>query len=192
MAKGESYIKTGNQTEAKQALEVAMNYSQGEAELNEDARVQYQNLVRQQAIVGLVQRRSELQQERQIDVDVAQQGAANQPAGYNAGNFTPEYAKQIEQALSADESANLTVAADKIIGQQKAATAVARSIRITVPEQGVRIRLQRPLVIQPDAALRVTFRSLPASPWHKAGNLLLVLGVLAISGIVAKTLSSRA
>jgi hypothetical protein len=192
MAKGESYIKTGNQKEAKQALEVAMNYSQGEAELNEDARVQYQNLVRQQAIVGLVQRRSELQQERQIDVDVAQQGAANQPAGYNAGNFTPEYAKQIEQALSADESANLTVAADKIIGQQKAATAVARSIRITVPEQGVRIRLQRPLVIQPDAALRVTFRSLPASPWHKAGNLLLVLGVLAISGIVAKTLSSRA
>jgi hypothetical protein len=186
MAKGESYIKTGNQREAKQALEVAMNYSQSEPELNEDARVQHQSLVRKQVIVGLVTRRSELQQERVLDQDVAQQAAANAPLGYNGGNFTPEYAKQLEQTMSADETANMTVVADKIIGQQKAAAAVARSIRITIPEQGVRIRLRRPLVIQPDAELKVTFTSLPAAPWRRAGSLLLVLGVFVFAGTVVR------
>jgi hypothetical protein len=163
-----------------------MNYSQGDATFNEDARIQYNNLIRKQAIVGLVQRRAEMQQERQIDVEVQQNAAPQLNAGYNGGNFTPEYAQQMEQTLSADESANLAVVADKIIGQQKAAVTVARSIRVTIPEQGVKIEVQRPLVIEPNAVLRVTFRSLPQGPWHKAGTLALALLALAVTAAAGR------
>ena len=54
----------GRQTEAKRALLNACNYSVADPNLNEDARVQLHGLIRQQAIVGLVGRRSRLRNQR--------------------------------------------------------------------------------------------------------------------------------
>jgi hypothetical protein len=186
MAKGESLIRKGSQKEARQALESAMNYSQGQADMNEDARIQYNTLIRNQAVVGLAQRGLEMRQERQTDQEASPQ-AQQQASGFNAGNFTPEYQRQIEQTLSADESANLYAVADKIIGQQRAAVAVARAIRVTLPEQGVKIAVNRPLVIHPNAELRLTWNSIPEAPWRKTGALALVLAALAVcSAVVGK------
>ena len=162
-----------------------MNYSQSAADFNEDARVQYHNLVRQQAIVGLIQRRNELRDQRQFDVDV-QPPAARPGAGHPAGNFTPDDAQRLERTLSADDSATLYTVADKIIGQQKAAAAVARSIRVTLPEQGVRIEVRRPLVIAPNAVLGLTWHSVPTAPWRRAGTLALVLAGLALTAAVTR------
>ncbi|MFO7534497.1 MAG: hypothetical protein R6X19_02225 [Kiritimatiellia bacterium] len=185
MAKGESLIRKGSQKEARQALEAAMNYSSGQADMNEDARIQYNTLIRNQAVMGLAQRGLEMRQERQTDQEAAAP-AQQQADGFNAGNFTPEYQRQIEQTLSADESANLYAVADKIIGQQRAAVAVARAIRVTLPEQGVKIEVTRPIVIHPNAELRLTWRSLPEAPWRKAGSLVLVLAALAVCMVVRK------
>ncbi len=169
MAKGEQYARQGKQKEARQALEAAMNFSQAQADFNEDARIQYRNLVRQQAFVGLVQRRNEMQQEQPVqDQELAPPGAQQ---GFRGGNFTPEFADQIAQALPAEEGRNLKALADKIIDQQAAASAVSHAIRVTVPEVGPRLVFQRALQIHPDAPMYVSFRMVSVLPLRWLGSL---------------------
>ncbi|MBA4388192.1 MAG: hypothetical protein C0404_09440, partial [Verrucomicrobia bacterium] len=54
---GKSLIETGRPNAAKKILQQAMNYSQSDPALNEDARVQYRNLQKQQVKIGLINRR---------------------------------------------------------------------------------------------------------------------------------------
>ena len=60
LKQGERFAREGKQRAAKKAFEAAMNYSIGQEDFNEDARIQYRNLAKQQAIVGLVNRRADL------------------------------------------------------------------------------------------------------------------------------------
>jgi hypothetical protein len=151
---GEELVKTGQQREARKAFEQALTYSLGQADLNEDARVQLRNLTRQQLKIGLVNRRDAVRLSRNI-VDEQQVG---QMAGFQDGEFTQEYAERVERALSEKDNQALSVVAEKIIEQQAAAAGVISSIRVSMPEDGRRLRFARDLLVDPGEDLDVSVR----------------------------------
>ncbi|MBN1672959.1 MAG: hypothetical protein JXR37_18080 [Kiritimatiellae bacterium] len=154
LAQGEQYAREGKQLLARKALEAAVNWSEGQTDFNEDARVQYRNLIQEQAVVGLVNRRGAVR----LFGNVQDEQDARQLEGFQGGNYTPEYAAQLQQRLSASDNDSLRQVADKIINQQAAAAAVAQAIQVTVPEHGRRLEFVRNLLISPRADLAVTFK----------------------------------
>ncbi|MEI6149483.1 MAG: hypothetical protein WCS01_10335, partial [bacterium] len=159
---GESLWKQGKQAEAKQAFQQAVILSQGQQDLNEDARIQYQNVTRQQAVVGFYNRRNALKKAQNvIELDVpnkpAAQNAAEQQVGQ--GQWTADYGRQIEQSLGVEEAGNLNKVADKMLEQQSAAQMRATPIRVTVPQQGLHLPFRRDLQIQASAEMGVQFKA---------------------------------
>ena len=158
LKQGESLWKAGKQAEAKQALKQALVFSQGKQELNEDARIQYRNLMRQQAVVGFYNRRAALKKSRNV-MDEAE--AAPQAAGQQVdqGQWTADYGRQLEQKLDAKDMDNLNLVADKMLEQQDAAQMRANPIRVTLPVQGVHLPFQRELQIHPNVEMTLEFRA---------------------------------
>jgi hypothetical protein len=150
---GTQLAKAGKQKQAKQALQEALNWSQGKEDLNEDARVQFRNLQMQQVKVGLVNRRYNLRASKNIADD--QQAA--QVQGFQQGEYTPDYVKRVEKNLSAKDNVALEVVANKMIEQQAGAAGVVNAIRIIIPKDGKELRFKRDLQIDPKGDLTVTF-----------------------------------
>lgn len=178
LKRGEEFARNGQQQEARQAFESALYYSQGKADYNEDVRLQYRNLAKQQAVVGLVNRRDELKAGNNLSVyEPAQQGQAlTGNNAYNGGtivangalqlnsanayaNWTSDQAAQVTQNLSAKDSTSLNVVAEKILDQQAAAAGVATALRVTMPIEGRVLEFTRPLQITPGAELSVSFKT---------------------------------
>ncbi|MCX7006421.1 MAG: hypothetical protein NTY53_04095, partial [Kiritimatiellaeota bacterium] len=178
LKKGEEFARKGQQQEARQAFESALYYSQGKADYNEDVRLQYRNLAKQQAIVGLVNRRDELKAGNNISLG-EQQGQTVQVNGINtygggtivnngtlqvgANNYNPNFtsaeAAQVQQSLSAKDNVSLNIVAEKILDQQAAAGGVAAALRVTMPLEGRVLEFARPLQITPGAELTVSFKT---------------------------------
>jgi hypothetical protein len=152
---GEQLLKAGKQNTAKKALQQALNYSQGQADLNEDARIQLRNLQKQQVKIGLVNRRDAVRWSKNI-VDEQQM---EQMQGFQDGQYTPEYASKIERRLSEKDNSALEQVANKIIDQQAAAAGVVTAINVTMPEHGKALRFTRAMQVDPDSDLNVTFKS---------------------------------
>lgn len=152
---GEQFARAGEQKKAKRALLEALNYSQGQADLNEDARVQFRNLIKQQVKVGLVNRRDALRVSKNI-VDDQQ---VQQMQGFRDGEYTQEYAASVESRLSEKDRVALEVVADKMVDQQAAAAGVVAAINVTMPQHGRSLRFYRALQIDPDGDLSVIFKS---------------------------------
>jgi len=155
LKKGEQYAREGRQREAKEAFEAAMNYSVGQKDFNEDARIQYRSLAKQQAIVGLVNRRDNLK--RNWNVQGEDQSPAS-VASVEEGRWTQADGQRVEQSLSFKENDMLNKMAECIIDQQAAAAGVVPSIRPTMPLQGRRLDFARPLQIKPMADMTVVMR----------------------------------
>lgn len=156
LEQGAELWRRGQTLEARQAFEAAVAWSQGRPDLNEDARIQFRSLAKQQAVVVLANRRTALKAAN----NVADESGREQMKGFNYGNWSADYARKIEASLGAKESESLGALAEKLIDQQQAAEAEARPIRITMPRDGRRVAMRRELQIQPNADMRVTFRSL--------------------------------
>jgi hypothetical protein len=159
---GEELIKAGQQKRARKAFQVALNYSQGQEDLNEDARVQLRNVMKQQVKMGLVNRRDALRFSRNI-IDEQQIG---QMEGFQDGDFTQEYAEGVAQRLSDRDNDALEIVANRIIDQQAAAAGVVTAIRVTMPTQGRSLPFRRALQIDPNVDLTVSF---VVSRGHVAG-----------------------
>ncbi len=156
MDTGEKLAKAGKQRLAKMAYQQALNYSQSEETLNEDARVQLHNLMKQQVKVGLVNRRNVLR----VSKNVISEQEPSQVAGFNAGEYTQEYANDVERGLSARDNQALEIVANKIIDQQVAAAGVVTAIGITMPEYGRQLPFFRDRQIDPAKdKLDVTFKT---------------------------------
>jgi hypothetical protein len=166
LTKGEQMAKAGNQRQAREAFEQAYNYSAGQTDLNEDARVQLRNLTRQQFKLGLVDRRNAVRVLNNImEPDGAQSKA--QQDGYHGGDFSNDYIQQVEQQLGSQESTALDIVAERMIDQQAAAAGVEKAIRVMLPEHGRQFVFHRDLQIDPDAELSITFKRMapPAYRW---------------------------
>jgi len=152
--RGLRLAREGSQKEARQALEQAFNYSQADRALNEDARVNLRQLLRQQAVVGLVNRRGDV---RQAD----EQGAAAQamPA---ADRFTQEEAERVQSSLSKTDSENLDRITGRMLDIQEAAAAATMQLMVGPPLHGRVLAFRRALQVEKDAPMRVIFKaSLP-------------------------------
>ena len=151
---GEQMAKAGRQKEAKKAFQQALNYSMGQEDLNEDARVQLRNLTKQQFKIGLVNRRGAVR----FRNNIIDEQSAQQMEGFQGGNFTQEYAENIEQQLTSMDNDALEVVAEKMIEQQAAAAGVVKAIRVAMPEHGTEFRFARALQVDPKSELSVSFK----------------------------------
>ena len=170
---GETLWKAGKQEQAKQALNQAVILSQGQTGLNEDARIQYRNVTRQQAVVGFYNRRNALKRAANVIEETENQQPQAAPSQQvDPGQWTADYGRQIEQSLGADEAGNLNKVADKMLEQQAAAQVRATPIRVTLPLQGLYLPFHRDLQIQSAAEMTVEFKA--SSGW--------LLGLLTSAG----------
>jgi hypothetical protein len=151
----DNLLQAGRRQEARNILQQAVNLSQGEQSLNEDARVQLRNVMRQQVKMGLVNRRQALRAEQNI----YDERALPPPAGWNEGDFDDRYARRIEEQLDAADRENLERVADKIVEQQAQAAPPATAIRVTMPEHGREYRLRRALLNERGGTLRLLFEA---------------------------------
>ncbi|MDD5708110.1 MAG: hypothetical protein PHR35_19505, partial [Kiritimatiellae bacterium] len=157
-------LSAGRQIEARNALQNAVNLSQGEVALNEDARVQFRNVVRQQVKMGLVNRRQALRAEKNI----YDESAAKTQSGWNDGNFNAQYVQEVEEQLDAADRANLDRVADKMVEQQVQAAPAATAITIAMPEHGREFRLRRALLNERGGQLRLKIEARRPALWTRA------------------------
>jgi hypothetical protein len=181
---GAKLLKAGQQRQARDVLRTAMNFSQGEADLNEDARVQFRNLQMQQVQVGLFNRRGSLRSAANIVEDSEGQQAPAQLTMAQDAQFTPEYYDQVQQSLSVRDRSALEVVAERMVRQQDAAKITISAIRAAIPEHGVPLRFHRALLINPEESLDVEFSVVQAGIGSHIGQLLpaaLLFGLLLLA-----------
>ncbi|MHC4632426.1 MAG: hypothetical protein ACYS9C_14315 [Planctomycetota bacterium] len=119
--------------------------------------VDLDNLLRQQAKVGLVNARGRLRQQ-------ASGTAADQSSGLIAVdgksvNFSQQQAERIESSLGKADSENLELITQRIIQTQEAAEGSVAQLQITMPFCGKMLRFDSPLQVEPKAVMAVTFRA---------------------------------
>ncbi|MEN8255046.1 MAG: hypothetical protein ABFR33_06205, partial [Verrucomicrobiota bacterium] len=164
---GNEFMQSGDQRNARKAFQKAISYSQGQQALNEDARVQFRNLVRRQGVVGLVNRRNLLKQSlNQVDEDMTGAPVNEQWSGADV--------QKIEAQLGEKESSALSGLAEKMLDQQQAASTEVHPIRVVMARQGAEIEFQRTLQLQPDAEMQVEFHSAQVSGNRLAHALVVV------------------
>ena len=134
-------LDSGRQKEAQQALQLAVNSSQADQTLNEDARVQLRNVAQQQVKMGLVNRREELRLGNNIFDDQLPQTRD----GFNGGNYNSQFAAQVEEQLTALDRTALDRVSRRIVDQQAAAAGQGAAINIAMPEHGRELSFYRSL-----------------------------------------------
>ncbi len=176
LQQGERYAQAGQQIQAKQAFEQAMNYSQGDFDFNADARIQYRNVAKNQAIVGLVNRRNKLK--KSINIQDEKQSA--QIKGFNGGNWSIEYQDQITQSLTVKDNASLNDVAERILDQQAASRTEAPAIRLTLPASGEKLDFTRSVQINPNTEMTIEFKASMGGWMRKLSVLLSMLGLFCV------------
>jgi hypothetical protein len=149
-----SLLDSGRQKEAQQALQLAVNSSQADQTLNEDARIQLRNVAQQQVKMGLVNRRAELRQENNI----FDEQTAPARDGFNGGNYNQQFAAQVEEQLTAPDRAALDRVARRIVDQQAAAAGQGAAINIAMPEHGRELSFYRSLQGEKGGALKLVMQ----------------------------------
>lgn len=145
--------RKGEQTAARQALTKGYNFSLGNTALNEDIRVDLDNLLRQQAKVGLVHARGRLRQQS----GMVQDGESGQGAPTDSQGFSQQQAERIESSLGQADSENLEVIIRRIMQTQAAAETPVSQLQVTMPACGQVLRFDSPLQVEPAAEMAVTF-----------------------------------
>ena len=180
LAQLDELLKSGQQKEARQVLQQAVTLSQAEQSLNEDARVQFRNVVQQQVKMGIVNRRAALR----VDNNIFEDGQQSQ-AGWNGGNFDATYARTVEEQLNARDRDGLELVAQKLMDVQAGAAASGAAIQIAIPEHGHEFRFRRPLNNEPGGELVLAFHASRPRPWGAALALWPILpGFLIFWGLI--------
>ena len=174
---GNEFMQSGDQRSARKAFQKAISYSQGQQALNEDARVQFRNLVRQQGVVGLVNRRNQLKQSlNQVDEEAPLTQANKQ--------WSEADVQKIEAQLGEKESSALSRLAERMLDQQQAASVEVHPIRVVMARQGTKIEFKRELQLQPDAEMQAEFHSARRSGNRSTQSIVVLVaaGIILLSG----------
>ncbi|MBL7152702.1 MAG: hypothetical protein ISS79_03230 [Phycisphaerae bacterium] len=172
----------GRQADARRALAIGYNFSRGNLALNEDIRVDLDNLVKQQAKVGLVNARGRLRQQTSGTIADSSLIAVSG----ESISFSQQQAERIESSLGQADSENLELITQRIIQAQEAAEGSVAQLQITMPFGGKMLRFDSPLQVEPEAVMAVMFRAkrqrisrLDPSLWY---SLSLFACLLAVGG----------
>jgi len=166
LASLDKLLESGQQMEARQVLQQAVTLSQAEETLNEDARVQFRNVVQQQVKMGLVTQRSVNRANNNIFDDT--EDVIPNLAIYNTGNYEAKFARQVEDQLGADANYALDLVARKLVDVQAGAATQGASIQVVMPEHGEEFIFTRPLQNELGGELTIPFRATPARTWGTA------------------------
>lgn len=173
----------GRQDDARRALSMGYNFSRGNKALNEDIRVDLDNLLKQQAKVGLVNVRGRLRQQASGTIDDS--GGLIAVNGESI-SFSQQEADRIESSLGQADSDNLELITQRIIQAQDAAEGSVAQLQITMPFSGKMLRFDSPQQVEPEDEMAVMFRAkkqiirqLDPSLWY---SMSLFAGLLAVGG----------
>lgn len=171
---GNEYKVRGDQEKALQALNLARSLSNADAALNEDARVQYNNLRLEQIEYGLNRRRNAAL----ADNGLAPAVAAPAPQGVN---FTAEQADQLRSQNAAEDNAALRKLAERFVALQQGAAAAPEGIRTLAPEDGRRVTFTKALQTGANADLRLELALRRDDAFSGVAKLLAALGAGALA-----------
>ena len=138
-------------------LQKAYNYSQSDAALNEDTRVQLRRRKQEQALMGIVDNRNRLRGETS-GVDAAGNQGQQQELG---DQFNQAQATRLQNSLSKEDSENLELITRRVIEGQEAAEGTMPQLLINVPLGGRLIRYRRPLQVKSNDEMWVSFKAEP-------------------------------
>ncbi|MGJ8640461.1 MAG: hypothetical protein ACSHYA_13825 [Opitutaceae bacterium] len=145
-------LSAGKQQEARKAFNSAYNLSQFDAALNEDARVQLQNVREEQALVALANRRNSFVNDNAVNVSTGIQQAA--VIGQDRLlNYTAQAKKDVLGRNTAEENETLRLLAARLIDQQRAVPGNPQAIQTIVPQHGRIVTFTRSLQINDQADL---------------------------------------
>jgi len=167
----------GHQDAARRALAKGYNFSIGNMALNEDIRVDLDNLLQQQAKVGLVSARSRLRRQS-AEATSGPAGEMIQVEGQEA-NFSQAQAQRIENSLGRADSQNLEMITRRIMQAQEAAEASVAQLQVTMPVCGKLLPFSSPLQVEPQTAMTVTFQAEKPALAQVDGGLAYGLGLFA-------------
>lgn len=185
MELGNQMLQTGDPQQARAAFRNAYGLSQHDAAFNEDARVQLNNLRVQQALMGL--------NFGQADLAGADDQAAQQLRAFKQRKgvaYTQEEAQQVFAGNRAEDNANFTRLAERIIQQQDAAVSAPAAIRATIPEQGRLLTFRRSVQVDQWADMNISLKATAASTVTWGVRLMILIASFAVFGVLR--LGSRA
>ena len=151
LQQGYQYSNQGRRDLARKTFESVLNLSESMDDINEDARVQLQETLRQQTLVGLVNRRANLK------TSISGETADFDERKYNGGFFSDSFAKQVENTLDEEDNLALGKMSDKLMNQQKAALHKVLPLKLILPQEGRRLHFFREVQIEPTTAMTVNF-----------------------------------
>lgn len=180
-------LEQGKQEQARSAFSSAYNLSQSDAALNEDARVQLQNVREQQALVAIANRRNMFINEKFGSQVAAQQ---KEVAQEDLLNFTDQDLQSVLRGNTADENEALRRLAARLIDQQQAVPAKPQAIETILPQQGQTASFSRSLQVNDRAELVIEIEG-KRSDSGRAGAPLLILLLLAALAFGVSAASGR-
>ncbi|MFU7561451.1 hypothetical protein ACMFWY_22410 [Roseiconus sp. JC912] len=155
-------LMKGEQSKATWALNSVANQYALDAASNEDARVQLENLQRQQAIVGLNTRRQRLYLDnRPVDSDfddnkqLRDAAAINPILLQNELNFRPQQLTELLQGNTSEDNAVLGQIASRLVQHQHGTEPAPQAITISLPEEGTVYRFTRAVQVSENAPLQL-------------------------------------
>ncbi len=182
LKKGNEFLQKGDQQMARNAYRAALELSQHDAALNEDARVQLQTLRQQQALVGLnFLNRYGIEQRNQMP------SAPNAPA-FQLGKqptYTQQQAKDFIEQTGSEDNAALMRLADRLVKQQQAAVRKVEAIHATLPQQGRKVVFTRSLQVDSLSPLEIGLDIDRSAEKRPARFWLLVVVALALGALMA-------
>ena len=186
------FLQEGDQSKARWAFNSVANQYALDAASNEDARVQLENLKKQQAVVGLNTRRQRLflnnpsetppnQQEEQIESGI------NQNRVLQAGdlNYRPQEVSQLLQGNTSEDNAALTRIAGRLVDHQRSTLPAPQAITITLPEEGTVYTFQRTVQVSENAPLSLDLTFSPNYRLAIGSALVLVLLLLGLAFLMS-------
>ena len=185
---GNKLAQEGEVAQAKQLLEWSVNYSQTDEGETEDARVQLRNVMRDNTMAGLVNRRVQLRQQQ--PGAAAQMQTADVP---QQEQFDQQELQRIKASLSREDSDNLNRIIDRLLDTQEAATRTMAQFAIVLPKRGRLLEFTRPLQVEVNAPMSVSFEASP-SPSRFVGpewqwTLGLLAGLLALGFLIPRIIA---
>ena len=151
LQQGFEYSSRGRRDLARKTFESVLNLSESMEDINEDARVQLQETLRQQTLVGLVNRRENLKS------SISGESGDFDERKYNQGYFSDSFAKAVEKQLEEEDTQILGKMSDKIMTQQKAAIHKVLPLKVIIPQEGRRLHFFREVQIEPLTPMNVSF-----------------------------------
>jgi hypothetical protein len=191
-------LQAGDQAKASWALNSVANRHALDAASNEDARVQLENLQRQQAIVGLNTRRQRLYLDNDasnvqiIDNQQLREAAAANPIlQRDQLNFRPQQLSQLLSGNTREDNAILRTIAARLVQHQRGSEPAPQGIVISLPEEGSVYTFRRTVQVAEDSPLELdlNFGSPSRVAWWQV---ILVLALLALFATVLVLIPRRA